>query len=615
MKLPLRADRSAPTSSPASNGKPPSRWRVWTSTGEDQLKALDAVRSAHRYLKPYRSRFVLMAVIALAGTTAEALVYIILGRVVNVFNGKSQLDRLPVVGRWLIELSTGRLLLIGIGLVAVRFLCFTTNAMIASRLSAHFEYTHRRAMIEGFLSARWDVQSTQRGGSFQSMLGWDLEAVRSMIDLTSKALPAAIGFVVMLVAALLVNPYVALLVIASTVMITLLLRPISLVARSLSRRRGEVSELWNDEVQQMISLAREVQVFGISDFVRRSTDVHLSEARRLRVRSDFLSASVMIAFQNSVLLLAMLALGGVYLVGGESRGTIAPIALLLIRSLSYSQTLQAILYTFIEREPYVRRLEERRAIFTRSARTWGTRRLDAVRAIEFDDVTFAYGSNPPALRNISFSVGHGEAVAIVGPSGAGKSTLIQLLLGLFLPGSGSIRVNGAAIHDHEEQEWARSVAYVSQEPILLRTSIAENIRFGREGIDQEAIERAARLAYIAEDIERLPNGYEELAGERGARLSGGQRQRITIARALAADPKILVFDEPTSALDLVSEYAIRQTLEELHGKVNLFIISHRPATLDLCDRVIVLNEGTLETFAPLEAAALESKFVRHAGVS
>jgi ABC-type multidrug transport system fused ATPase/permease subunit len=323
----------------------------------------------------------------------------------------------------------------------------------------------------------------------------------------------------------------------------------------------------------------------------------------------------MIAFQNSVLLLAMLALGGVYLVGGESRGTIAPIALLLIRSLSYSQTLQAILYTFIEREPYVRRLEERRAIFTRSARTWGTRRLDAVRAIEFDDVTFAYGSNPPALRNISFSVGHGEAVAIVGPSGAGKSTLIQLLLGLFLPGSGSIRVNGAAIHDHEEQEWARSVAYVSQEPILLRTSIAENIRFGREGIDQEAIERAARLAYIAEDIERLPNGYEELAGERGARLSGGQRQRITIARALAADPKILVFDEPTSALDLVSEYAIRQTLEELHGKVNLFIISHRPATLDLCDRVIVLNEGTLETFAPLEAAALESKFVRHAGVS
>ena len=193
----------------------------------------------------------------------------------------------------------------------------------------------------------------------------------------------------------------------------------------------------------------------------------------------------------------------------------------------------------------------------------------------------------------------GESIGVVGPSGAGKSTLVQLLLRLREPAGGAYLVNGLPASSFLLDDWHERVAYVAQEPRVFRGSVRDNIRFFRP-IDDTAIERAARMAHIHEDIVALPEGYDTVIGQIADAVSGGQRQRICIARALAAQPGILILDEPTSALDPASERAVQASLSELHGHVILFIIAHRHSTLTDCDRIFAMDAGRLQTLASVE---------------
>jgi ABC-type multidrug transport system fused ATPase/permease subunit len=225
----------------------------------------------------------------------------------------------------------------------------------------------------------------------------------------------------------------------------------------------------------------------------------------------------------------------------------------------------------------------------------GTKRLDTVRTLAFDDVSFAYDREQPALSDIEFDVTAGEAIGIIGPSGAGKSTLIQILLGLRVPGQGRYLVNGVPADQVNREDWLRHFAYVPQEPRLLHASVSDNIRFFRE-IDDAAVERAARLAGIHDDVVGWPAGYETVIGPRADAISGGQQQRVCLARALAADPEVLVLDEPTSALDPRAEQRIQESLLALKDDLTLFIVAHRMSTLDICERVMVIVDGRLQAF-------------------
>jgi ABC-type multidrug transport system fused ATPase/permease subunit len=156
-----------------------------------------------------------------------------------------------------------------------------------------------------------------------------------------------------------------------------------------------------------------------------------------------------------------------------------------------------------------------------------------------------------------------------------------------------VRVNGIAYELLDEDSWARSIGFVPQEPQLMEGTVAENIAFFRPGITLQNIEAAAEAAHIATDIRLLPHGYDTVLGPEGRGLSGGQKQRIAIARALVGEPSLLVLDEPTSALDAVSERLIRNTLANLRPRKIIVIIAHRPATIEICNRLIMLNEGRI----------------------
>jgi ABC-type multidrug transport system fused ATPase/permease subunit len=225
----------------------------------------------------------------------------------------------------------------------------------------------------------------------------------------------------------------------------------------------------------------------------------------------------------------------------------------------------------------------------------GKRTLERVEGrIEFDDVSFRYkGAEKDALCNFNLTIEPGQKVALVGASGAGKSTVSSLLLGLYAPTAGEIRIDGVAQSELDMRWLRQKTALVMQESILLSGSVQDNIRFGRADASDEEVREAARQAHAEEFIEKMPEGFETVVGERGAMLSGGQRQRLSIARALLRDPAILILDEPTSALDYESESLIQDALDVLTQGRTVVTIAHRLSTIRNCDRVLVLQDGQI----------------------
>jgi ATP-binding cassette subfamily B protein len=213
--------------------------------------------------------------------------------------------------------------------------------------------------------------------------------------------------------------------------------------------------------------------------------------------------------------------------------------------------------------------------------------------VDFEDVSFSYGEQP-ALTKVRFSVQPGETVAIVGPTGAGKTTLTQLINRIYDVGAGRVLIDDVDVRDWSLGALRSQMATVEQDVFLFSQSIAENIAFGSRGhVDHAEIQRCARLAQADEFVEHLVDGYETLVGERGVQLSGGQRQRIALARALLADPRILILDDATSAVDSETEDRIRAAIHSAREGRTMFLITHRLALIRRADRILVLRRGEL----------------------
>lgn len=217
------------------------------------------------------------------------------------------------------------------------------------------------------------------------------------------------------------------------------------------------------------------------------------------------------------------------------------------------------------------------------------------KGIEFNNVSFRYGRNKRwILRNISLHIPAGATVALIGTSGSGKTTLMNLLLRLYDPEEGSIRIDGVDIREVTQESLRRQIAVVPQEVDLFSRSIAENIAYGRAAATREEIETAARAALAHDFISRSDKGYQTVVGERGLKLSGGERQRIGIARAVLRDPRIFILDEATSHLDTESERLIQEATRNVIQNRTSFLIAHRLSTVRHADLVVVFNNHTIE---------------------
>lgn len=376
----------------------------------------------------------------------------------------------------------------------------------------------------------------------------------------------------------------------------------------LGRRLRAMSTSVQDRVAESTAVAEEAfsQIRTVQSFVQqdaersrfadRVTAVVDAALVRARVRGVFFGALTFAAFTAAVVVLWQ---GGVLVTEGKlSAGKLFTF---LIYTLTIAGSVGSLATFFSNYQESVGAAERVFELLERPSPIADPPVPAALPApvegrIAYEGVTFRYGSDliqPPVLDQITLRLAPGEIVALVGPSGAGKTTLVSLLPRFWDVSEGSIQLDGRDIRSLRLADLRRVIGLVPQEPALFSGTIRENIAYARPDAPLEAIESAAKAAHAAEFIDRLPQRYDTLVGERGVKLSGGQRQRIAIARAILKDPRVLILDEATSSLDTESERLIEDALEKLLVGRTTLIIAHRLSTVRRADRLVVLNHGRI----------------------
>lgn len=488
-----------------------------------------------------------------------------------------------------ITLTIEESLLFAGGLIALRMLVTLLDVRVQTGLAYRVATGLRKQMARAFLDASWAIQQAQPAGTLQQVVVTFPNRASELLGTLTGAGGAALSLSALLAMAVFVDAQATLLVLAVLVALSLVLGPLRrrIVGRASTAVQHEL--VFANKVAEVGALGLEIQAFGtqgaVGDQLDKAIDQNALSQRSVRLLANALSP----VYVSLAYAAVILALAAVTSFGTSNLDSVGAVMLVMLRSLGYGQMLQSGSSAASQMAPFLEQVRSTLSRFAERPPIWGSAVPAAVTPLEFQNVAFGYDPQRPVLRDFNLRLEHGEVLGVAGASGAGKSTFVQLLLGMRCPNDGAIVVAGTPLYDVDRTWWGERVGYVPQEAQLVTGSIAENIRFFREGISDAQLEQAARAAHIWDDICAMPGGLQCHLGERGQQLSGGQRQRLSIARALVGTPDLLVLDEPTSALDVSSEAAIRDTLSELKGLVTVVVVAHRPTTLETCDRTLIIS--------------------------
>jgi ATP-binding cassette, subfamily B, bacterial len=562
--------------------------------GGDASPRLATLRQLQPLVGNRRGPIATLAAVSVLSGLTEALILAVVAQVAaSLVTGDSAVE--ISVGAFTVHTTVDALLIAAAVLTLVRLVLQVPIAWLPARIAADVQAGLRRDLFNSFTRASWGVQSDDREGHLQEMLTSQVVQATQGAQQVTIFLTALLSFLVLIVSALALNFVAAIVVLSAAVGLFALLRPMNQLGHQRSRALSQAQMNYASGIGEAVRVAEETHVFGVAEAQRNRIGNLISASQDLFFRTQFVARLVPGLYQSLIFLVIVIGLAGLYASGIGQVASLGAVVLLLVRAGSYGQQLQGSYQLTRQALPFIERLQEAERRYGRGNLPAGDQPMAALRTLSLERVSFGYRPAQPVLSEVSFEVRGGEAVGVVGPSGAGKSTLVQLLLQLRAPDSGNYLLNGVAAGELSREDWHRKVAYVPQEPRLLHASATENIRFFRS-LDQAAVEAAARMARIHDDIISWDDGYDTVIGPRANAVSGGQQQRICLARALVAKPQILVLDEPTSALDPRSEALIQESLLGLKGELTIFAIAHRISTLDMCDRVIVIVDGRLDAF-------------------
>lgn len=346
--------------------------------------------------------------------------------------------------------------------------------------------------------------------------------------------------------------------------------------------------------QETIELQREIKSYGLAKEKSEKAAEALYSSERLRLKSEVVMGSPMLVSVSFM----KLALGTVTLVSSallrENAVQLIYVIGFLLASVRLVDAVGAIEESFAELmyiDARVRRIGELRSVEIQEGKRCELARFD----IGLEHVSFGYDSDRKVVDDVSFTAGQNEVTAIVGPSGCGKSTVLRLMSRLYDYDSGKIVIDGRDIKDVSTDSLFEKISFVFQDVILFNASVLDNIRMGSPDAGDDEVKEAARLANCEEFILRLPDGYDTLIGENGSRLSGGERQRISIARAFLKNAPILLLDEISASLDVENERAIQKSLNRLIEGKTVIIVSHRLKSIEKADKIIVMNDGRVDS--------------------
>jgi ATP-binding cassette, subfamily B, multidrug efflux pump len=467
-------------------------------------------------------------------------------------------------------------------------------------MSRHIEYDQKNEVFGHYLKLDANFYKTHSTGDLMSRMAEDVSRVRMY---TGPALmyfinlAATIGFCVFFMFN--TEPRLTLYVLAPLPILAVTIYLVNTIINRRSERiQAQLAGLTTN-AQESYSGIRVIKSFvqekAMLGFFTRNADEYKDNAIGLAKVEALYFPSMSLLIGISTLLTIMI--GGIYAINGNGGITVGTIAefVLYINLLSFPVSAIGWTASMIQRAAASqKRLNE--FLHTEPEITGPARPVNQEFQgnISFNEVNFTYpNTGIHAIKNFTLHIGRGEKVAIIGRTGSGKTTLAQLLLRFYDPTSGSISIDGTDIRDIGLQHLRRQISYVPQDVFLFSDSVTDNIRFGQEGELNGKVQEAARYASVEKEIEGFSHKYDTMIGERGVTLSGGQKQRISIARAMARDPRIVLFDDCLSAVDARTEQEIISNLYSYLQDKTAIIITHRIFSLFSFDQVIVLDEGEI----------------------
>lgn len=541
------------------------------------------------YLLPHWPKILVSTVAMIIATTCSlAPTYIF---------GKGIVDRV-IVGQDAALLKTYLLVMLGTYVAENLFNAVRMNVMHI--LGQRFVYELRTQLYGHIQRLSLSFFERHQTGDVMSKVSNDVNSVEDMVvHGTDTVITDSMHILLVIGVLLWVNPLLALValipipvIVTAIVIFARIIRPIY---RKIRDQLGEINAQLQERIagiQVIKAFAREEYEFELFD--KASADYYKASVRTIRLWTTFFPV---INFVVSCGLLLVMWRGS--LIAGEPSGGITAGDMVVFigylggfyfrfGSLArvhnlYNRALSSVarIFELLDEEPDVEDAEDAEDIGKVEGR------------VEVEHVTFRYTTGEVVLDDVSVTAEPGETVALVGRSGAGKTSLINLIPRFYDPVGGMVRVDGTDVRGVTQKSLRRNIGMVLQETFLFDGTVNENVRYGRlDATDAEIVE-ACKAAYADEFVSKLPEGYETQIGERGVKLSGGQRQRLAIARALLADPRILILDEATSLVDTEAEQIIQRALEHLMSGRTTFVIAHRLSTVRNADKIVVIDEGAV----------------------
>jgi ATP-binding cassette subfamily B protein len=555
------------------------------------------------FLRPYRRGVAWSFALAAGAMGMTVLIPYLTGRAIDSIRGHHR----HVLTMWAIAIAAA-----GIG----RLVLSVARRLVAGRVSLGVELDLRNRLYGHLQQLELSFFDRQQTGQLMSRATVDLQSVRfflgyGLIFIGQSLLTILLAGVAMFA----LRPSLAALALAPVPFVVLIAFRYGKRSRpAMQEAQQRIAEL-TAEAEENVSGVRVVKAFA-----QESRQLGRFRHSVQRVFDQQMLATRIQAFYNPMIsFLPNLGLAAILLVGGRQviHGTLTvgqftafyAYLLMLIspmRTLGYmlgaaqrATASGARIFQVLDREPSMPTVP-------------GTPPLPGgPGAVSFSAVSLTFeGSPQPALKDIDLQIEAGRTVALVGAMGSGKSALVQLLPRLYDVSAGSVRIDGADVRDVDLFSLRRAIAVVTDDPFLFSATVHDNIAYARPDATREDVERAARAAQAADFIERLPQGYDTLVGERGLTLSGGQRQRLAIARAILADPRILILDDATSSVDASTEQQIKLALRELLANRTTFVIAHRLSTIVLADEIVVLEHGRVSAHGNHEELLERSELYR-----
>lgn len=512
----------------------------------------------------------------------------------------------PIASKYLIDDVIAKkdlemLKLLVIGVILAIFVQAVTSFLLTKILSvqAQFLISELRAQVQKkVLSLPIRFFDNTKSGALVSRIMSDVEGVRNLIGTgLVQLVGGTITAIVSLILLLGISPTMTLFTFIPLAIFAVIALKAFKIIRPIFRKRGKINAEVKGRLTETLGGIRVIKGFNAErqehKIFEEGVDELFQNVKKSLTTTAFMTSSA--TFLIGIATTGVMGLGGYKIIQGElTVGDLLMFTVLLGTMVAPIVQMSNIGSQLTEALAGLDRTEELMNITAESEETDRTIALDTIQGnMVFDKVSFAYEEDKEVVHEVSFEANSGEVIALVGSSGSGKTTIAGLAASFLNPLSGKITIDGEDLSKVKLGSFRQYLGVVLQDDFLFEGTIRENILFPRPNATEEELQQAVQAAYVDEFTDRFEDGLDTLIGERGIKLSGGQRQRIAIARAVLADPKILILDEATSNLDTESEALIQKSLAELTKGRTTFVIAHRLSTIRKADKILVIEEGRI----------------------